>query len=399
MATSVTVMFHSVGLDSHPWAYRHVSEPLANFERKLSALSKSGMKTEFFTDIASGAIEHPAVSLTFDDGYLDNWVHVFPLLDKYQLKATILVSPEFVDPRRGTRSVAPIGSIPAAAHRPADCCAGFLSWDEMRAMEQSGLVDVQSHALTHTWYACGPRIVDYWHPGSATEPFGPVWMLWNRFPELKPHYLTCADEWESKIAYGTPIYEHGKSLETRRFHPHGHIADALVEFVRKSGGGRFFERSDWRQVLATRAAALTEGGQNGEFETESEYRGRVQHELGVSKTILEEQLGKKITGICWPGGGVTEEVVELAKTVGYSHFTLPSSWKADQAKGRYSDMVPRIGSLSKLQWRGRYLGIPSGAEFVWHLQRHQGDELSKWLWRCARALRIATSLAPGSREH
>ena len=38
------------------------------------------------------------IVLTFDDGYLDNWVFAYPLLEKYNLRGTIFVNPEFVDP-------------------------------------------------------------------------------------------------------------------------------------------------------------------------------------------------------------------------------------------------------------------------------------------------------------
>ncbi len=99
-------------------------------------------------------------------------------------------------------------------------------------MESSGLVEIQSHSKTHTWYFKGPRIVDFWHPGAATKKGGPVWMLWNRFPEMKPFYLTQAEKWEKKIPYGTPIYEHGKSLETRRYFPDNEKIEAkLIEMV------------------------------------------------------------------------------------------------------------------------------------------------------------------------
>ena len=66
--------------------------------------------------------------LSFDDGYLDNWIYVFPMLKKFKYKATIFVSPEFVDPRpivrptledywNDKKSLAEIDNW------------GFLSWD------------------------------------------------------------------------------------------------------------------------------------------------------------------------------------------------------------------------------------------------------------------------------
>jgi len=45
---------------------------------------------------------------------------------------------------------------------------GYLNASEIQAMEASGLVDVQSHAKTHTWYETGQRwLVDMENPMSS----------------------------------------------------------------------------------------------------------------------------------------------------------------------------------------------------------------------------------------
>ena len=31
-------MFHSIGLEKHPWAWNHISEPVATFEAKIARL-------------------------------------------------------------------------------------------------------------------------------------------------------------------------------------------------------------------------------------------------------------------------------------------------------------------------------------------------------------------------
>ena len=101
-------------------------------------------------------VQNPLI-ITFDDGYLDNWLLVFPLLKKYKFKSTIFISPEFVDQKHGIRSI---------NYNP-----GFLSWDEMMLMEASGLIDIQSHTMTHTKYFVSEKIkafhnskADYLYP-------------------------------------------------------------------------------------------------------------------------------------------------------------------------------------------------------------------------------------------
>lgn len=391
-------MFHAVGLERHAWAYSHISESYNTFEKKIKALFRAGYSTLALRESSKRCRQDKAVCLTFDDGYLDNWILVFPLLKKYSLKATIFVNPEFVDPHDIIRPQHDPHMIGQNITMPVEHYAGFLSWPEMREMEKSGLVEIQSHALTHTWYFKGPEIVDFWHPGSATEPGGPVWMLWNRFPEFKPYYLTKAAEYEKKIPYGTPVYEHGKSLETRCYEPNEPELEAEIIRYTQADGNAFFKNRDWKMKLDQIVRGYREQAgkkPKGRYETDSEYKDRITCELTESKRIIELNLKKKVESICWPGGGVSEEVVRIARDVGYKYFTLPSKWKPEQAKGDYSDMIPRIGSMPVVSWRGHSLGYPTGRQFVWAIEMAQGCWWAKWLGRAKKALQLVKYLLMG----
>ena len=63
--------------------------------------------------------------ITFDDGYVDNYTNAYPILKKYNLKATIFIVTGFVSERKG-----------------------YLTWDQLREMEQHGIT-AQSHTVTH----------------------------------------------------------------------------------------------------------------------------------------------------------------------------------------------------------------------------------------------------------
>jgi hypothetical protein len=259
-------------------------------------------------------------------------------------------------------------------------------------MEESGLVDIQCHALTHTRYFKGPRIVDFWHPGAATERRGPVWMLWNRLPQRKPFYLTEAPGCETAIPYGTPIYEHGKSLETRRYYPgDGEVERAIQEYIVGHGGNQFFEKSDWRAdlySLVERCGSLATRSSQGYYESHEAYCERVRCELSQSKERIERELQKTIHGLCWPGGGVNEEVVRIAREVGFRYFTLPSQWKRNEARCRYADMIARIGSLQTITVRGKVVGVPTAREFLWYVNSHRGDMIGGLLVRVSQLFRL-----------
>jgi len=100
------------------------------FEENLLHLLKKGysiIPLAFLLDYNAGKRALPAKSviLTFDDGYESNYSLIYPILQKYNVPATIFV-------------------VVSSMDQP-----GKLTWEQMREMEQSGLVDIQSHSLHH----------------------------------------------------------------------------------------------------------------------------------------------------------------------------------------------------------------------------------------------------------
>ena len=312
------------------------------------------------------------------------------------MKATVFVTPEFVDPRPVVRPQVPLHEYDETTHRPESCCAGFLSWDELRAMEASGLVDIQAHGLTHTWYEASPQIVDFWRPGAATCPAGiqPFWLLWNRFPAYKPFYLTEAPRYETRVPWGTPVYAHKKSLAVRRYFPDPDLETQLVEHVSRNGNAGFFSRPDWEPSLHTAAVQYRDRyGENGRYETDAEMEDRLRHELTASKQLLETKLDKEITCLCWPGGGISEQVLQLAREAGYRSFTLPSGWHERIGTPAARGMISRMASsAAPIIFHGRNLGVPSARYFAWQAARAGGSRLHTIVCRAWIIMRLLRSL-------
>lgn len=132
-----------------------------NFEDQLAWLARNGYCSlttdEFAAHLQGEPIADKSVLITFDDGYLDNWVYAYPLLKKYGYKATIFIVTSWVGEGEA-RPVAGEGQVP---HTPphveceqriaaGDADSVMLRWSEIRAMQESGLIEFHSHTHTHT---------------------------------------------------------------------------------------------------------------------------------------------------------------------------------------------------------------------------------------------------------
>ncbi|MCK5359949.1 MAG: polysaccharide deacetylase family protein [Gammaproteobacteria bacterium] len=386
------VMFHSVGAENLDWIFNYISEPSLDFESKISCLKKGGFNFITWTELYAymrGEIQlkQPSILLTFDDGYLDNWVNVYPILKKYDAKGTIFVSSDFVDPSSECRfNTDDVAAGKCSSDQLED--SGFLNWSEMREMEASGVMDIQSHAASHTWYFKNDTVIDFWGPNAKQYP----WMPWNENLLEKPFYM--GESQYSMVKPGTPIYEFEKSLIVNKFIPSEAIANVMTTYVAEHGGNDYFTNSEWKQDLLDRHAVVSkEYSSESRYETAGERRARTYVELSDSKKILEDNLNKKIDFICWPGGGYDQLTLDVARDAGFKSWTLGST---DSSNFRNvscvnPENVKRIGSAIKQYWKGKDIGFTNGREFYYGVKRHQGSVYHKWAGRVLKAYRIVNS--------
>jgi hypothetical protein len=301
--------YHSIA-DEHDHIWNELSLPVAIFERQLKYLHKAKFNTitlyELYEHLSSGTRLPPKpIALTFDDGYLDNWVHAFPLLEKYEAKATVFVATDFVDPIAEPRpNLSDVWAGRIAREQLS--WWGYVSWPELRAMQDSGLIDVQSHTRTHTWYFVNSEIIDFHHPGDEY-----VWLYWNRFPEMKPRWLT--QDFGKAVPWGTPVYEFDKTLTGRRYFDDSELARSLIDFVSDHGGRAFFVDPAWRDDLrrAAREFVATHSS-GGTYETAAQFLARIHDELSGSKALIAERMEKPVDFLCWPGNTYSAELQRIA---------------------------------------------------------------------------------------
>ena len=367
--------FHSVGMNYGDWTWSHLSESAEMFESFLVRLHSQGYKTVSLQQLydhmsGEGRCDPKSIVLVFDDGYLDNWTTVAPLLKKYGMLGAVYVNPEFVDPGTEIRPTlddlaGKVEDLHSIEHR------GFMNWAELAALDSSGVLDVQSHSMSHTWYFTGPRIVDCFAP--TTAPTYP-WMSWNARPERKPFYLS--EDQSEFVPWGTPVFENEKSIIARRFSPDPQMVAKIETEVERQGGFEFFADPDWKDRYRKITSDITgDRPFPGDRESEHDFEERVRWELAEAKSIIENKLNKQVHFLCWPGGGVNATAKRLALESGHRSWTLPGGDASDKRNVPGSDAteVKRVPAMREVVFFGRKWGHGSDILMLLDVMTHQNS--------------------------
>lgn len=338
-------MYHTVGIPDPSWKWNYLTTPYQDFEAEMKWLKMCGYNSihfdQYYDYIFNGKpLPKNPVILTFDDGYADNYIFAYPIMKKYGMVGTVYVNSDFIDPQDIKRPIYEAGKEPDTKD-----CRGFLTVPEMQELEESNVLQMESHAQTHTWFPTSGKIIDFRHPNDRHD-----WMTWNDHVEKKP-FLQVDDE--NLVKYGAPVFENEKSLMAQRFYPEVDLTSKLQEFVRENGGLEFFNNPDWKKKLESRTIDLNGSMEvSGKSESNSEHYNRIKAELNHSKTTLEKAIGRDIIMLCWPGGSGSKDGEQAIKELGYKISTTARDLTYSQRKSlknipsQKSTRVSRISPIT-----------------------------------------------------
>lgn len=132
-----------------------------NFAAQMTYLADAGYTTIGSTQLAAylagEALPEKSVMLTFDDGYLDNWVHAYPVLQAHGLTALCFLVTSWIGegPARA-HAGAGVTLPPLLNHRSGEIAIengeadrAILRWSEIDAMRDAGTFEFHSHTHSH----------------------------------------------------------------------------------------------------------------------------------------------------------------------------------------------------------------------------------------------------------
>ena len=156
------IMYH--GITQNPSKEKEYFISKDRFERDLKWVQKEGYTTIFPSQLIDyvyngTSLPEKPIILSFDDGYCNNYINAFPLLQEYNMKATIAII--------GIESEISSNDVYRV---PASCS---LSWGEIAILARSGLVEFSNHSYDLHETNRGRKGADI-KPGESLENYRQV---------------------------------------------------------------------------------------------------------------------------------------------------------------------------------------------------------------------------------
>ena len=139
------LMYHMISehLPKNQSKFNRLRVKPSEFEKQLIWLKKNNFKSFTLTELSElKNIPAKSVVLSFDDGYEDNFTKAFPLLRKYNFKATIYIVLNRFEQNWATDKDLNQASNELNSEK-------MLSNEQIKEMLDSGLVEIGSHTLDH----------------------------------------------------------------------------------------------------------------------------------------------------------------------------------------------------------------------------------------------------------
>jgi peptidoglycan/xylan/chitin deacetylase (PgdA/CDA1 family) len=309
---ALVLMYHRVAEpDADIW---NLAVSPAHFEQHLRVLQQLGNvipATELVERLQSRTLKRRSIVITFDDGYVDNYLNAYPLLAQYQLPATFFIVS---------------GNVGMAQEFWWDELAGILLLSEQ--LPESLLlvlpgetrldINLKAEQLTPALR----KQHQLWRASDAVPPTHRAALFYRLWQYLRP--LTASDQqlllqqlrvWAGQPAYSRPTY-HCLSLKQLR---------ELSENTLFTIGAHTVTHP----ALASHPATVQE------------------HELAAGRQALCAAIGQPVELLAYPYGSYSRETAAIAAQLGFNAaFTTESRLITATAE------IHTLGRFQVNNWNG-----------------------------------------------
>lgn len=205
----------------------------------------------------------------------------------------------------------------------------FMTWEELKKMEESGFIQIESHTHLHDSCFVSDGVIDF------------------NENDLKNDHYVLAWATGGDARYGIPVYPRKSSLVGPRYFDDQRLRDYVANYVKDNGYFKGRDSKAWKfelkQIVDSYKAQY---GNVAFYESREDYKKRVIENLTLSKTLIETKLNKKCKYVCWPWGDYSQQLTDIAQNVGF----LAAITSAIGTNGKFSDVmrIKRIPHVKKV---------------------------------------------------
>lgn len=291
------------------------------FEEHLKILQAKGMSTVTLKEYGDGKLPKNAFLISLDDGYYDNYSVVFPLLKKYNMKATVFLNTLYIKERREEKTESLINGEANYQAMEKYLKTGdgstdqYMTWEEIREMYKSGLVDFQAHSHKHTAVFVSDKIEGFFQGDER---------------EITDIYL-----------YGEIKKGYPKFPKRGEYAAKGVVIDKSFFKIFKEYYDRELTVMDEKNRLRLAQEFIDkEKNKYFKYETEEEFQKRVREEFLLNKELIEKNIGNKVEYFCWPWGHRNKKSIEILKKEGIKGFVTTK--KGTNGQTPNYEMIRRV---------------------------------------------------------
>ena len=279
------------------------------FAQHCAAMRKAGWRGISLAEAEAYLVEGtplPAKSclITFDDGYLDNYVHAWSILREHGHQGVIFAVTEKIEhgdvrpPHPTTEKPhvdEPFYTHPNGYTLRRDL---FLNWNEARLLEAEGTLAIAAHGMSHQSVFIDGSYTEFLLPGNRGRTFD-----------------RTADAF-----WGQPKFPQKPGLANRAFIPDPALMARIRDLVPQDEDGAFAFAADPKKMEKLKRLVAEAGPNLGRMESDEEMAERIRLEIVNGKSIMEKELGHPVTTLCWPWGAYSPLVLRLGQEAGFRTF-------------------------------------------------------------------------------
>lgn len=314
------LMYHRVAEeDIDPWCLRVAPQHFAEHLQVLRQHTQPMSLREFARAHREHNIPDRAVAITFDDGYANNLYQAKPLLEKYQIPATVFVATEYLEKPREfwwdelERIILQTERLPERLSLTIN--ERELNWE---------LGTAQNYSQSEAWYN---RNLPAWDspPGSR---LGLYYQVWEKLQPLSP-------------AQRQPLLEQIKTWANYRSpaprQSHRPLAVAELSEIERGGMVELGGHTVSHPLLSRQPVTVQ------------------REEIKQSKLDLERLLKHPVTSFAYPFGSYCLETLPLVEAAGFEFACSTEETTVWRKSDRY--LLPRfeVQNWNKAEFERRLL--------------------------------------------